>query len=342
MSTQHQQQQYQPHMSFAPPPPPGSLEATLSSSAHSHATHAYSPAAGGGVAGDDMAEQIRMHQQLMQQHELALTARNGRASFGSQGTRARGGPGYHEAGGMFGEVGDGSHIGGGGHRRSRSHGHVRGVKSEDLGGSAAGFMFGADASGGKISPSEVYGGGGGFFEGMLAPPHLQRSPSIPPSAHSHPSRSPSPSGSVHSLHSHASQHSLSAAASGVPGYNPHHPSPSPSNPLYYASSTAASNADSASPFQHRPFVPSHPHLGPQSTPFVYHSPVASPAPSAGVGEGGEGLSEYFVRGRQGSGGSVGSVGSGSGPVTTQSKTTPATIEAAMRRRNPGTEAKFVW
>ncbi|KAK4051324.1 hypothetical protein OIV83_002808 [Microbotryomycetes sp. JL201] len=72
---------------------------------------------------------------------------------------------------------------------------------------------------------------------------------------------------------------------------------------------------------------------PVHVPFVYHSPHQS---------------------RQGSMSSVNSAGSGSGlsprpPVksrrnqapTRESKTTQATIDAAMRRRNPGTNAKFV-
>jgi hypothetical protein len=73
-----------------------------------------------------------------------------------------------------------------------------------------------------------------------------------------------------------------------------------------------------------------PYLGPQRTPYVYHSPVASPRNNS------------MERGPSPNEGRAGSDDGGMEVMSTVSKTTPATIEAAMRRRNPGTAAKFVW
>lgn len=67
-------------------------------------------------------------------------------------------------------------------------------------------------------------------------------------------------------------------------------------------------------------------LAPPRTPYVYHSPVATPSPPAGDRSATPSGSED---GRE-------------KPVMYESRTTQATIQAAQRRRAPGTEAKFKW
>lgn len=68
-----------------------------------------------------------------------------------------------------------------------------------------------------------------------------------------------------------------------------------------------------------------PTLAPPRTPFVYHSPIGTPSPPGDRSATPSGSED----GREQA-------------VTVESKTTPATIEAAMRRRKAGTEAKFKW
>ncbi|KAL8292146.1 hypothetical protein RQP46_001612 [Phenoliferia psychrophenolica] len=66
----------------------------------------------------------------------------------------------------------------------------------------------------------------------------------------------------------------------------------------------------------------------QRTPYVYHSPTNSPSPHAAAAAlaGGPGSVSGSEDGRE---------------VHVESKTTPATIEAAQRRRNPNVAARFV-
>lgn len=121
---------------------------------------------------------------------------------------------------------------------------------------------------------------------------------------------------AHPMQQQQDGHLAPPTASGFAAPPPPHAFAQPPPAGYYASTSQQ---------QQQP-VQSNQLGTPQRTPYVYHSPVASPDPVPAQRLGSVSDAESHDE----------------RDLQLESRTTPATIEAAQRRRNPGVAARFVW